>query len=53
MNDEQIISAMISFIEDKEKELQIKKMIADNQSKSDIVNSILNELERMTTHENN
>ena len=44
---------MIDFIEKKEREIQANKMNAENHAKSDVVKSILDELERETTNENN
>ena len=41
-----IIKYMIEFIEEKEKQLQASKFINENQSKSDVVKSIIDELER-------
>lgn len=52
MNNEEIVYSMISFIEQKERELQTGKMGSDSSAKSDIVKSILNELERVTANEN-
>ena len=46
-----IVSQMINFIEQKEREFQASKL-TDNQGKADIVKSILDELERVTTNEN-
>ncbi len=51
MNESEIASKMISFIEDKERQLQVRKLSVD-QSKSDVVKSILDELERVTSNEN-
>lgn len=51
MNKEESINKMIAFIEKKELELQTSKMSSDSQAKSDIVKSILDELERVTTDE--
>lgn len=48
MNEQDIVANMIAFIEKKERELQFNKISADNQAKSDIVKSILDELERVT-----
>jgi len=45
MNDN-IVKYMIEFIEEKEKQLQASKFINENQSKSDVVKSIIDELER-------
>ena len=48
MNEQAIVEKMITFIEKKERELQ-----ADNRAKNDIIKSIMDELERETTNENN
>ena len=53
MNEQAIVDKMIAFIEQKERELQANKMSADNHAKSDVVKSIMDELERETTNENN
>ena len=50
MNDADIAKQMINFIEEKERQLQISKLSVE-QSKSDVVKSILDELERVTTDE--
>ena len=47
MNKEEIISHMISFIEDAERELQAVNLAGElKTARADIVNAILNELER-------
>lgn len=51
MNESEIASTMISFIEAKERQLQVNKLSAD-QSRSDVVKAILDELERVTSDEN-
>ena len=51
MNERDIVNKMISFIEEKERQLQLNKLTAD-QAKSDIVKSILDELERVSADEN-
>lgn len=53
MNEQAIVDKMIDFIEKKERELQTNKMSADNYAKNDVVKSIMDELERETTNENN
>lgn len=53
MNEQAIVAEMIAFIEKKERELQANKMSADNHAKNDVVKSIMDELERKTTNENN
>jgi hypothetical protein len=53
MNKEEIVQHMISYIETAEKELQAAKMSSDSKTvKTDIVNGIVNELERMISDEN-
>ena len=51
MNERNVVNKMISFIEEKERQLQLNKLTAD-QAKSDIVKSILDELERVSADEN-
>ena len=51
MNEREIVDKMITFIEDKERQLQLNKLTAE-QAKSDIVKSILDELERVSADEN-
>ena len=53
MNDQVIVDKMVAFIEKKEREIQANKMSADNQTKNDVVKSIMDELERVTENENN
>lgn len=53
MNEQVIVDRIIAFIEQKERELQANKMSADNHAKNDMVKSIMDELERETTNENN
>lgn len=53
MNKDQVISNMITFIEDAEKDLQATNFAAESKSKkSEIVNSILNKLEQEVENEN-
>lgn len=52
MTKEEIIENMISFIEKEERNLQASKMANDTKAKTDIVNSILEELEREVNDEN-
>lgn len=52
MNEQEIVSNMIAFIEEKERQLQVNKTAADSQAKNDVVKAILDELERVTTGEN-
>lgn len=51
MNNENIVDEMITFIERKERELQSAKL-TDTQNRTDVVKSILDELERVTSNEN-
>lgn len=51
MSDHAIIEHMIQFIEEKERQLQVEKLTT-GQVRSDIIKSILDELERETTNEN-
>lgn len=51
MNDSEIANKMIAFIEEKERQLQVNKLSVD-QSRSDVVKMILDELERATSDEN-
>ena len=46
MNDEKIVEHMISFIEAKERDLQAATLVSGNQNKTDLVQSVLKELER-------
>ena len=53
MNDGVIIDNMISFIEEEEKNLQASKMTGGNATaKTDIVNNILEKLEKEIEDEN-
>lgn len=51
MNESEIASKMIGYIEEKERQLQVNKLSVD-QSRSDVVKAILDELERVTSDEN-
>ena len=51
MNEQEIVDKMIAFIEEKERQNQLRKLTAD-QAKSDNVRSILDELERVSADEN-
>lgn len=53
MNEQAVVDKMIAFIEEKERELQANKMSADNHAKNDVVKSIMDELEREITNEDN
>ena len=50
MNEREIVNNMIAFVEEKERQLQLSKLTAE-QAKSDIVKSILDELERVSAEE--
>lgn len=49
MNEQEIVQHMIAFIENKEKQVQNNKLVSVAQSKSDVVKSIMDELERVTS----
>ena len=51
MNEQEIATHMIRFIEERERQLQINKTLADPQAKGDVVKAILDELERVTPDE--
>ena len=48
MNEQEIVSQMITFIEEKERQLQNSRLATDNQQRNNVVQSILDELERVT-----
>lgn len=50
MNEREIVDKMIVFIEEKERQNQLSKLTAD-QAKGDVVKSILDELESVSTDE--
>lgn len=52
MTKEEIVKSMIEFIENEERNLQASKMANENKAKTDIVNSVLEELEREISDEN-
>ena len=52
MTKEEIVENMIEFIENEERNLQASKIANDNKIKTDIVNSVLEELEREISDEN-
>lgn len=52
MSENKVVSNMISFIEDKEKQLQADKMLGESAAKNDIVKAILDELEKEVSNEN-
>ena len=51
MNDEDIKEKMISFIKKKERDAVNARVVGDNKLKSDIVNSILKEIEKEIPYE--
>ena len=53
MNEKAVVDKMLAFIETKERELQASKMSADSHAKTDIVKTIMDELEREIANENN
>lgn len=52
MNKQEIVEYMINFIEQKERQIFSNKIAYANQSKVDTVKAILDELERVTSNEN-
>ena len=52
MNENDVVKNMITFIEDKEHQLQAEKMLGETSAKNDIVKSILDELDKEVTNEN-
>ncbi len=52
MNDKEVLSHMIKYVEKKELELQSGKLVTETQIRSTVVKSILEELERVTENEN-
>ena len=52
MNDNAVVKNMITFIEDKEHQLQAEKMLGETSAKNDIVKSILDELDKEVSNEN-
>lgn len=52
MSKDEIVKNLINFIETEERNLQASKMANDNKAKTDVVNSILDELEREMNDEN-
>lgn len=51
MNKDEIVEQMVSYIEEKERELQSKDKLTVKE-KNQIVKKIINELERVMNHEN-
>lgn len=52
MNNEKIIEHMIAFVEEKEKDVMSEKFVSGLNRKTDIVNSIIEELESVLKNEN-
>lgn len=52
MNDKIIVENMITFIEDKERQLQAQKLSTDTAAKNDVINAILDRLEKEISDEN-
>ena len=53
MNKEEIVNDMIQYIEEEERNLQVARMANDSKVvKTDIVNGILDKLEKEINHEN-
>ncbi len=52
MNDQEIVEHMINFVEQKERQIISSKLASLAQNKGDAVKAILDELERVTSNEN-
>lgn len=52
MNDKIIVENMITFIEDKERQLQAQKLSNDTAAKNDVIKAILDRLEKEISDEN-
>ena len=52
MNEQAIIDHMITFVEEKERQIATNKLASTTQNKGDAVKAILDELERVTADEN-
>lgn len=52
MNEQEIVKHMIEFVEQKERQIASIKLAATMQNKGDVVKTILDELERVTSNEN-
>lgn len=53
MSEEEIIRHMINFVEQQEHQVAINKLASPTQNKGDVVKAILDELEKVTSNENN
>ena len=51
MSDNSVVSHMIAFVEEKEKQLQSEKMLGENAARNDVVRAILDELEKEVSNE--
>lgn len=51
MNDQEIVSEMILFIEERERQLQQRKLLTDQQAKNDTIKAILDKLEEQTNED--
>ena len=52
MNEKAIVEKMISFVEERERQFQLNKLMTEQQARNDIVKTILDELERVIADEN-
>lgn len=52
MNEQEIVKHMIEFVEQKERQIASYKLASTIQNKGDVVKTILDELERVTSSEN-
>lgn len=53
MSDKKIVDTMISFVEDKEHQLQVNKLLANSQAKNDTVKAILKLEAELNENKNN
>ena len=51
MNEQEIVSEMILFIEERERQLQQRKLLTDQQAKNDAIKAILDKLEEQTNED--
>lgn len=51
MNEQEIVSEMILFIEERERLLQQRKLLTDQQAKNDTIKAILDKLEEQTNED--
>lgn len=52
MNEQEIVKHMIDFVEQKERQIASNKLASTTPNKGDAVKAILDELERVTSNEN-